>query len=136
MTNGREVAEILQTRLNAFNDLMLTLKHVHWNVIRPHFIAMHEMIDPHVNEVRAMVDETAERIATLGGSPMGTPGYVAANRSWDDYALGRATTNEHLGALASWSCSNGSSAHLESVHGDLATGNVDTERAAATRAAE
>lgn len=97
--DGHEVAEILQERLNALNDLALTLKHVHWNVVGPHFIAVHEMIDPHVNEVRAMIDETAERIATLGISPMGTPGYVVTNRSWDDYTLGRATTNEHLGAL-------------------------------------
>ncbi|MGH3423702.1 MAG: Dps family protein, partial [Nocardioidaceae bacterium] len=99
LKDGHKVAEILQDRLNALNDLALTLKHVHWNVIGPHFIAVHEMIDPHVVEVRAMIDETAERIATLGVSPMGTPGYVTANRSWEDYTLGRATTNEHLGAL-------------------------------------
>lgn len=98
-STGRRVADILQGRLNALNDLMLTLKHVHWNVVGPHFIAVHEMIDPHVDEVRAMVDETAERIATLGESPMGTPAYVVDNRSWDDYTLARGTTNEHLGAL-------------------------------------
>jgi starvation-inducible DNA-binding protein len=46
-----------------------------------------------------MVDEVAERIATLGGSPVGTPGYVATHRSWDDYPILRATTLEHLGAL-------------------------------------
>ncbi len=66
---GQKVAGILQERLNALNDLQLTLKHVHWNVVGPHFIAVHEMIDPHVDEVRAMVDETAERIATLGVAP-------------------------------------------------------------------
>jgi starvation-inducible DNA-binding protein len=96
---GHEVARILQDRLNALNDLQLTLKHVHWNVVGPHFIAVHEMIDPHVEEVRAMVDETAERIATLGLAPLGTPGAIIEGRSWDDYSLDRATTNEHLGAL-------------------------------------
>src|SRR6185436_19067504 len=30
--DGTEVAGILQDRLNALNDLALTLKHVHWNV--------------------------------------------------------------------------------------------------------
>ncbi len=73
-TDGAEVAAILQDRLNALNDLALTLKHVHWNVVGPHFIAVHEMLDPQVDAVRAMVDETAERIATLGVSPVGTPG--------------------------------------------------------------
>ncbi|MCW2789847.1 MAG: starvation/stationary phase protection protein [Aeromicrobium sp.] len=97
--DGEKLAGILQERLNALNDLQLTLKHVHWNVVGPHFIAVHEMIDPHVDEVRDMVDETAERIATLGTSPLGTPGAIVAGRSWEDYSLGRATTNEHLGAL-------------------------------------
>lgn len=96
---GLTLANILQDRLNALIDLHLTLKHVHWNVVGPHFIAVHEMIDPHVDEVIAMVDETAERIATLGTSPVGTSGAVVAGRSWNDYSLGRATTNEHLGAL-------------------------------------
>jgi len=97
--DGTQVAEILQERLNALNDLALTLKHVHWNVVGPHFIGVHEMIDPHVVEVRDMIDATAERIATLGSSPIGTPGAVAKNRAWDDYSLGRATTDAHLGAL-------------------------------------
>ena len=96
---GEKLAGILQERLTALSDLHLTLKHVHWNVVGPHFIAVHEMIDPHVEEVIAMTDETAERIATLGISPKGTPGSIVGGRSWDDYSLGRATTNEHLGAL-------------------------------------
>ncbi len=97
--DGEQLATTLQDRLNALNDLMLTLKHVHWNVVGPHFIAVHEMIDPHVVEVRDMVDETAERIATLGAVPLGTPAAIVDGRTWNDYALGRATTTEHLKAL-------------------------------------
>jgi len=63
---GAEVAGVLQQRLHSLNDLALTLKHVHWNVVGPNFIAVHEMLDPQVDAVRAMVDEIAERIATLG----------------------------------------------------------------------
>lgn len=94
-----EVIALLQERLNALNDLALTLKHVHWNVIGPHFIAVHTMLDPQVDGVRAMVDDTAERIATLGGSPSGTPGALVAARSWDDYSIGRDDAIAHLGAL-------------------------------------
>jgi starvation-inducible DNA-binding protein len=90
---------LLQDRLNALNDLALTLKHIHWNVVGTHFIAVHTMIDPQVDAVRVMVDDTAERIATLGGSPIGTPGALVAARSWDDYSLGRANALDHLGAL-------------------------------------
>ena len=97
--NSVKVIDLLQSRLHAYNDLQLTLKHVHWNVVGPHFIAVHEMIDPQVEAVREMADESAERIATLGGSPKGTPGSIVAERTWDDYSIGRATTQEHLGAL-------------------------------------
>ena len=96
---AREVIDQLRMRLHALNDLALTLKHVHWNVVGPHFIAVHTMIDPQVEAVRAMVDETAERIATLGGSPDGTPGTLVSERTWDNYKLGRADALEHLVAL-------------------------------------
>ena len=96
---GEKLAGILQERLHALNDLALTLKHVHWNVVGPHFIAVHEMIDPQIDEVREFIDETAERIATLGASPNGLAGQLVKARTWDDYSLGRATTNQHLGAL-------------------------------------
>lgn len=96
---GGDVIQLLHLRLHALNDLALTLKHIHWNVVGPHFIAVHEMLDPQVEAVRAMVDETAERISTLGGSPHGTPGALVKERTWDDYAVGRAGAIEHLGAL-------------------------------------
>jgi len=96
---GAQVAAILQTRLDALNDLALTLKHIHWNVTGPHFIAVHEMLDPQVDAVRLMVDAIAERIATLGVAPVGTPGALVAARTWDDYAIGRDTAIAHLGAL-------------------------------------
>jgi starvation-inducible DNA-binding protein len=97
--SAERVISLLQDRLNSLNDLALTLKHVHWNVTGPNFIAVHTMLDPQVEAVRAMVDETAERIAALGGSPCGTPGALVAQRDWDDYSIGRAGTLQHLGAL-------------------------------------
>src|SRR5699024_3886663 len=96
---GASVAEVLQQRLDSLNDLALTLKHVHWNVVGPHFIAVHEMIDPQVVAVRGMVDEIAERIATLGLSPQGTAGGMAERRRWEDDSIGRADAITHLGAL-------------------------------------
>src|ERR1700722_15906766 len=97
--DAAEIIGLLQDRLNALNDTALTLKHIHWNVVGPHFIGVHTMLDPQVDSVRLMVDETAERIATLGGSPSGTPGALVSARSWDDYSLGRADALAHLGAL-------------------------------------
>jgi starvation-inducible DNA-binding protein len=97
--DAERVVALLQDRLHAANDLHLTLKHVHWNVVGPHFISVHEMIDPQVEEVRGFADDLAERIAILGGSPQGTPGSIVEGRTWDEYSIGRATTQEHLGAL-------------------------------------
>ena len=96
---AERVTALLQDRLNSLNDLALTLKHVHWNVVGPNFIAVHTMLDPQVDAVRLMVDDTAERIATLGGSPVGTPGALVKQREWDDYSIGRADAIAHLGAL-------------------------------------
>jgi len=93
------IAELLQDRLHAYNDLHLTLKHIHWNVVGPNFIAVHEMLDPQVAAVRGFADAVAERIATLGGSPQGMPGVLVAHRSWQEYSLSRAPAIEHLGAL-------------------------------------
>jgi starvation-inducible DNA-binding protein len=97
--DGAKVAGMLQDRLNALTDLHLTLKHVHWNVVGPNFIAVHEMLDPQVDAVREMADDVAERIATLGASPIGLPGALVEARPWSDYSLRRASAIEHLGAL-------------------------------------
>jgi starvation-inducible DNA-binding protein len=97
--DAQKVAERLQDRLNALTDLHLTLKHIHWNVVGPNFIGVHEMLDPQVDAVREMADTVAERIATLGYEPVGTPGALVKARSWDDYSIGRAGTQQHLAAL-------------------------------------
>jgi starvation-inducible DNA-binding protein len=96
---SRKVSDILQKQLSTYNDLHLTLKHVHWNVVGPSFIGVHEMIDPQVEIVRGYADEVAERIATLGQSPQGTPGAILKDRTWDDYSVGRDTVQAHLAAL-------------------------------------
>lgn len=93
------LVESLQDRLHAMNDLQLTLKHAHWNVTGSRFIAVHEMLDPQIEEVRDNADDLAERIAQLGGSPVGTPGRLVAERSWTDYGLGKADSQAHLKAL-------------------------------------
>lgn len=96
---GQQLATKLQLRLHALNDLQLTLKHAHWNVLGPKFIGVHEMLDPQVDAVRAMVDVTAERMATLGVAPNGCPGALVKARTWEDYPIGQAQAAEHLGAL-------------------------------------
>lgn len=97
--DAEAVITLLDDRMVSLIDLALTLKHIHWNVVGPSFIGIHEMLDPQHAAVQGMVDVLAERIATLGGVPKGTPGHVVEARRWDDYSLGRATTSDHLKAL-------------------------------------
>ncbi|MGF9661146.1 DNA starvation/stationary phase protection protein [Arthrobacter crystallopoietes] len=99
LEDGYKVGETLQMRLHALNDLQLTLKHAHWNVVGRDFIGVHEMLDPQIEQVRAMIDAVAERMATMGVSPNGLPGALVSERTWDDYSIGRAGTAEHLAAL-------------------------------------
>jgi len=96
---GSRVADLLQLRLVSLIDLSLTLKHIHWNVVGPNFIGVHQMLDPQHDGVQEMVDDLAERIATLGGVPSGLPGRLVELRSWEDYSLDRADTISHLAAL-------------------------------------
>jgi starvation-inducible DNA-binding protein len=96
------IIKALQQSLYALNDLHLTLKHVHWNVEGPNFIAVHEMIDPQVDDVRLMADAIAERIAMLGGVPDGRSGMLVASRTWPEYPVGRADTTERLEAFANY----------------------------------
>ena len=89
----------LDNRMVALIDLQLTLKHIHWNVVGPNFIGVHKMLDPQVDVVREMTDTIAERIATLGGVPVGTPKSIVDRRTWNEYSMGKGLVTEHLGAL-------------------------------------
>jgi starvation-inducible DNA-binding protein len=97
---AERLAKILQERLASLVDLSLILKHVHWNVVGPGFMAVHEMMDEQTTQTRDMIDSVAERITTLGAVAAGLATQVVEMRSTEtDYALGRAPVIAHLGAL-------------------------------------
>lgn len=71
--NARQsVSALLNARLADLIDLQLALKHAHWNVKGPNFIALHEMFDTMTESYDAHVDDMAERITALGGTAMGS----------------------------------------------------------------
>lgn len=96
LKTGHAIAEALQDRLYGLNELALILKHAHWNVTGPQFIAVHEMLDSQTDAMREFVDEIAERIAAMGVSPNGLSGALVANRKTPEYPLGRANAQDHL----------------------------------------
>ena len=82
---SEKIIGILQERLSQEQEAALVLKHAHWNVAGPNFIAVHEMLDPQVDEVLAMADETDD---------------IVRYRTWDKFELeGRQNTLDYLRAL-------------------------------------
>jgi starvation-inducible DNA-binding protein len=96
---GSEVAADLQQCLENLLELSLTLRHIHWNVVGPNFIGVHEMLDPQYNAVQLMCDQLAERIAQLGSVPIGIPSRFVTGVDREGYQLDRADSLAHLGAL-------------------------------------
>lgn len=68
----KSVSALLNARIADLIDLQLALKHAHWNVKGPNFIALHEMFDTMTDSYDAHVDDMAERITALGGTAMGS----------------------------------------------------------------
>lgn len=100
---SEKAISILQNRLSQEQEAALILKHAHWNVSGPNFIAVHEMIDPQVDVVLNQADESAERIAQLGGSPDGRPDAIVRNRDWSDFPLeGTQSTTDYIKALIAY----------------------------------
>jgi starvation-inducible DNA-binding protein len=145
---AEQLSELLPGRLVSMLDLTLTLKHVHWNVVGPGFIGVHEMLDEHVEAVREMADALAERIATLGGIPNGLPGFLTRTRSWDGVIEGHrdAMTKIEPMDVVSHDLLVGQTqklemfqwfvrAHIENTSGRLPTDGEPTELDAAAAAA-
>lgn len=77
--------EILASRLSDAIDLGAQVKHAHWNVKGPHFIALHELFDEIAEDIEGHVDTIAERITALGGTAYGTVATVARTTSLPPY---------------------------------------------------
>ncbi len=97
-SDAEPVIGLLQDRLNALNDLALTLKHVHWNVVGPQFIAVHTMLDPQVDAMRSW-STPPQSASPPSAGPRWDPRSALRPTSRDDYSIGRADAIAHLGAL-------------------------------------
>lgn len=98
-TRGKSV-EILTARLADAIDLGAQVKHAHWNVKGPHFIALHELFDKIAENVEEHVDTIAERITALGGTAHGTIAAVARSTSLPAYPEDIVEGLQHVEALS------------------------------------
>ena len=99
--NARKAAiAALGARMADAIDLALAIKHAHWNVRGPQFIAVHEMLDTLRTQMDDHVDTMAERISQLAGTPQGTLQGVSGATSLPAYPADAKTIEAHLTALA------------------------------------
>lgn len=66
------VTELLNRNLADFYLLIIKTKKYHWDVIGPQFRTLHELWEEQYETLSINIDETAERIRSLGGYPLGT----------------------------------------------------------------
>ncbi|WP_257833020.1 Dps family protein [Salipaludibacillus agaradhaerens] len=71
MTNEKTV-EILNRHIANWNTLFVKLHNYHWFVKGPHFFMLHEKFEELYNEAAEHIDEIAERLLTLKGTPVAT----------------------------------------------------------------
>jgi len=77
-TPTETVKSALQESLVELIDLALQAKQYHWNVVGPHFRAVHLQLDEITDAVRLWYDDVAERLTTIGVTPDGRVSTVAA----------------------------------------------------------
>lgn len=95
-----EVVALLNKTLASASDLFLQLKHAHWNLKGPEFIALHLMFDDLAEKVEEHVDIIAERITSLGGTALGTSQAIVENTQLRTYPTDIFSAKDHIEHLA------------------------------------
>jgi starvation-inducible DNA-binding protein len=121
---------LLNARLADAIDLAAKLKHAHWNVHGPHFMALHLLFDDLHEEVESQADLIAERVVTFGETAIGTLPQVTSATSLADYPQVTKSKRAHLDALAEAIATYGTNVRAAistaSVAGDIGTADLFT----------
>ena len=91
---------LLNASLADMIDLFNQVKHAHWNVKGPSFIALHELFDDVAERVEEHCDLLAERVVALGGTAEGTTRQAASRSVVAEYDLSAVDGPQHVRALA------------------------------------
>lgn len=67
-----KVTEVLNKQVSDWNVLFVKLHNYHWYVKGTSFFTLHEKFEELYTEAAVHIDEIAERILALGGSPVAT----------------------------------------------------------------
>lgn len=69
---NQELVQAVNKQVANWMVLYVKLHHYHWFVKGHHFFTLHEKFEELYDEANEHIDELAERILTIGGSPVST----------------------------------------------------------------
>ena len=123
--------DILNHHLAAAVALHAQVKHAHWNVRGPGFLAVHELFDTTADAVEGYADMLAERAGNLGGTAEGRLPIVVKRAFLVPYPLGIADVPQHIfavaAALAAFAQSARDAIDSTDKSGDKVTADLFTE---------
>lgn len=99
------VIEKLNTLLSSYHVLYTNVRGYHWNVKGEHFFSLHVKFEELYNEIQIQIDDIAERILTLGGTPL---------HAYSDFAK-HTFINEHKNVFAGRDCVAGVVTSLQAL---------------------
>ena len=70
--NRKEVVDVLNSILSDEYLLYTKTRNFHWNVTGPDFSELHKFFESQYEELDDIVDDTAERVRSVGGRALGT----------------------------------------------------------------
>lgn len=91
-------AAILNGLLADEHVAYVKLRNFHWNVTGPEFHDLHEMFEEQYEQVAEMIDEIAERVRSLGETPLGSMAEFLATARLKE-AKGAHTADEMIAAM-------------------------------------
>lgn len=71
-TETKENIELLNVLLSNFQVYYQNLRGLHWNIRGKRFFELHVKFEELYNQAQLRIDEIAERVLTLGGTPLHT----------------------------------------------------------------
>ena len=89
--SSKQLADKLNELLATYQVFYTNVRGYHWNIKGANFFELHAKFEEIYNDLVLKVDEIAERILTLGGTPNnGYSQYLAVSRIQEDIAVSRA----------------------------------------------
>mgnify|MGYP001627674206 CR=1 FL=1 len=90
---------LLNAALVDLMDLTNAVRMAHWTVRGPHFAALHAQFGDFYEQLSETVDDVAERVVQLGGTPDGTTQLAASRTRLAPYSEETRDGLDHVAAL-------------------------------------